>query len=54
MNGNIVIIALKDQAELGVDCSNNNTILKETEWFNRIIIVDGVERPMRVWPEGGK
>ena len=48
MNGNIVVIALKDQAELGVDCSNNNTILKETEWFSRVIIDKGVERPMRM------
>lgn len=39
MNGNIVIIALPTEVELGINCSNNETILKETEWFkdNRII-----------------
>ncbi|MBQ8615012.1 MAG: MBL fold metallo-hydrolase [Clostridia bacterium] len=53
MNGNIVVIAKLGQ-DLGVDCSNNETILKETEWFNRTITVDGVERPMRTWPPEGK
>ncbi len=53
MNGNIVVIANLNQ-ELGVDCSNNETILKETEWFNRLIVVDNVERPMRTWPTNGK
>ncbi len=33
MNGNIVIIALPNETELGLNCSNNDTILKETEWF---------------------
>ena len=49
MNGNIVVI-LNEGEEIGVNCSNNNTILKETEWFNRKIVVDGVERSMRTWP----
>lgn len=31
MNGNIVVTSSKRGVE--VDCSNNNTILKETEWF---------------------
>lgn len=52
-NGNIVVIANLNQ-ELGVDCSNNETVLKETEWFNRLIVVDNVERPMRTWPTNGK
>jgi len=50
MNGNIVVV-LNQNGNFGVNCSNNNTILKETEWFNRRIIVDGVERPMRTWPK---
>lgn len=49
MNGNIVVIANLGQ-DLGIDCSNNEIILKETEWFNRQIVVDGVTRPMRTWP----
>jgi beta-lactamase superfamily II metal-dependent hydrolase len=42
MNGNVVIIS---DAEQGVyaDCSNNNTILKDTEWFSKF----------RFWPTGG-
>lgn len=31
MNGNIVVSS--DGGEVSVNCSNNNTILKETEWF---------------------
>lgn len=53
MNGNIVIIAKKNDNVVYVNCSNNQTILKETEWFNRTIIVDGVERAMRTWPANG-
>lgn len=40
-NGNIVIVA---GDELGVNCSNNNTILKESEWF---------ASSGRTWPEYG-
>ena len=50
MNGNIVVVA-KPGVDLGINCSNNNTILKETEWFNRRIVVDGSERSMRTWPK---
>lgn len=50
MNGNIVVVA-KPGVDLGINCSNNNTILKETEWFNRRIVVDGSERLMRTWPK---
>lgn len=50
MNGNIVIIALPEKTELGIKCSNNYTILKDTEWFNKKIIdKDGNERPNRIW-----
>ncbi len=54
MNGNIVIITNVGQTigTHSVECSNNETILKESEWFNRTIIVDGTERPMRTWPTG--
>ena len=52
MNGNIVIIAIPGE-ELGVDGSNNETILRETEWFNRTITENNVERPMRTWPSYG-
>lgn len=52
MNGNIVIIALPT-VDLKINCSNNTTILKETEWFNRTIIDSGIERPMRTWPTNG-
>lgn len=34
MNGNIVVTSKKDQAVM-VNCSNNNTILKDTEWFKK-------------------
>lgn len=54
MNGNIVVIAERSVAELGVDCSNNNIILKESEWFNTEITVNGQKRTMRNWPSYGK
>ena len=53
MNGNIVVIVKpkeNNEVDFGVNCSNNNTILKDTEWFNREIEVNGVKRPMRTWP----
>ena len=42
MNGNVVIVS---EAEKGVyaDCSNNNTILKDTDWF----------KAHRTWPTNG-
>ena len=33
MNGNIIITS--SQTELAVNCSNNNTILKDTDWFKK-------------------
>ncbi|MCM1131155.1 MAG: MBL fold metallo-hydrolase [Roseburia sp.] len=53
MNGNIVVTLDKDR-NVVTTCSNNDTILKESEWFNSTIILDGVERKMRVWPSDGK
>ncbi len=50
MNGNIVIIAVPTEIELGIKCSNNYTILKDTEWFNKKVIdKEGQERPNRIW-----
>ena len=51
MNGNIVIWTNKDLESVNIDCSNNETILKETEWFNKIVVDEkGNERVNRVWP----
>ena len=33
LNGNIVVISAKDG--VSVECSNNNTILKDTDWFKQ-------------------
>ena len=32
-NGNIVVMAGKDDVTVGVYCSNNTTVLKDSEWF---------------------
>lgn len=32
-NGNIVVMAKKEDVEVSVYCSNNTTLLKDTEWF---------------------
>ena len=36
--------------EISLNCSNNNTKLKDSEWFNRKITLNGVTRTMRTWP----
>lgn len=41
MNGNIVVTSTKDN--FTINCSNNNLILKDTEWF----------KANRTWPENG-
>jgi len=41
MNGNIVLSSYGQ--EIVVQCSNNNTVLKESEWF----------MANRTWPSGG-
>lgn len=33
MNGNIVVFANKQDKNVSVTCSNNNTLLKDTDWF---------------------
>lgn len=40
MNGNIIVSCNNGNEELFVNCSNNNTLLKDTEWFKR----------NRIWP----
>ena len=32
-NGNIVVMAKKEDTEMSVYCSNNTLVLKDTEWF---------------------
>ena len=41
-NGNVVVIST--DGEVSVECSNNNTILKESKWF----------KENRTWPANGK
>ncbi len=53
MNGNIVV-TLDKEKEVIVNCSNNDIILKNSEWFNSFITLNGVERRMRTWPSFGK
>lgn len=48
MNGNVVVSC---NGEIGLFCSNNYIKLKDSEWFNTKITIDGVERQMRTWPE---
>ena len=52
MNGNIVVTS--NSTGVSVNCSNNNVILKDTEWFNMEITLNGVTRKMRIWPNNGK
>ena len=33
MNGNIVVTSNKEDRGVVVACANNNTLLKDTEWF---------------------
>lgn len=47
MNGNVVVSCSNDG--VGLWASNNLIKLKNTDWFNSIITVDGVNRTMRVW-----
>ncbi len=48
MNGNITFTYV--EGVFSVSCSNNNTILKDTEWFTRTITLNGITRKMRTWP----
>ena len=48
LNGNIVVSI--ENNEISLVCSVSNTKLKDTEWFNRKITLNGVTRSMRTWP----
>ena len=46
LNGNIVIMAKKEDVEVSVYCSNNTIVLKDTEWFknNRLEMCQQTEQ----------
>ena len=48
LNGNIIVSI--ENNEISLSCSVSNTKLKDTEWFNRKITLNGVTRSMRTWP----
>ena len=54
-NGNIVVMAKKDDVEVSVYCSNNSIVLKDSDWFknNRLEMCkqqeDGVENLHESW-----
>ena len=48
LNGTIVVTISNN--EISLNCSNSNTKLKDSEWFNRKITLNGVTRTMRTWP----
>ncbi len=47
MNGNVIVSCSSEG--IGLSASNNLTKLKDSEWFNTKIVLDGIERPMRIW-----
>ena len=51
LNGDVVVSSIS--GVISVKCSNNDIILKNSEWFNKVITLNGVTRPMRVWPSYG-
>ncbi len=48
MNGNIIVSA--NESKYGIWASNNLIKLKDSEWLNTKITIDGVERQIRTWP----
>lgn len=53
LNGLIVVSCGKDDmgaVQVGISCSNNDTLLKDTEWFNTKITLNGKERYIREKP----
>lgn len=48
MNGNIIVSC--NGSSIGLWASNNLIKLKDSEWFNSTLTLDGIERKMRVWP----
>lgn len=51
LNGDIIVSSI--DGVVSVKCSNNDIILKDSEWFNTVITLNGITRPMRVWPSNG-
>jgi len=51
LNGNIIVST--NNGIVSVNCSNNNTKLKDSTWFNTSITLNGVTRKMRTWPNYG-
>ena len=51
MNGNIVVTSTYNNFE--VHGSNNDTKLKDTEWFNSTLTLNGKSVKMRTWPSDG-
>ena len=47
LNGNIIVSC--SSSGIGLAASKNLIKLKDSEWFNQIITIDGKERPMRIW-----
>ena len=48
MNGNIIVSS--NGINIGLWASNNLIKLKDSEWFNQTITLNGEERKMRTWP----
>ncbi len=47
MNGNVVVSCSSNG--VGLYCSKSYTKLKDSEWLNTKIVIDGKERQMRIW-----
>lgn len=53
MNGNVIVSCTNkdNQVLIGLACSNNTIKLKDSEWMNTKIILDGQERLVRTMPK---
>lgn len=51
MNGNVCVSC--NGTNVGLKASNNLTKLKDSEWFNTTITLNGKSRKMRTWPSNG-
>ena len=58
MNGNVVVSCGKDttsnKISIGLACSNNTTKLKDSDWMNLKITIDGKEMYVRTMPDSWK
>ncbi len=52
LNGNIVVSS--DGASIGVNCSNTNSVLKDTDWFNHLVYVDENDKIISKSSSGGQ